>query len=479
MTAVPPAALDRSRAPAAGRRRPFRFPRLEREIVANGVELLMAPLPGRGLIQLDLICPGGAQHETAPEAGLATLTASLLDEGTSSASAMDIAGRLEGIGGALATSADWDAIYLSAGVPADHGERALEVLAELASDASFPDAEIARLRRQRRAELRRRSAQPAFQAALQLATAIYGDGAYGHSLLGTDTSITNLDRQRIVRFARRHVAPEGATLVAVGDFEPETFAAHCSRLLARWQVVESPGAPPAPRPTGDRRIWIVDRPGSMQTELRCGQAGIPRRHADFAPLQVLNSILGGKFTSRLNLSLRERHAVTYGAYSRITGRSGPGPIVLGAAVANEAAGLALGEMLTELNRLREAPVLEEELADARDYLLGVFPYELQTVGGISRRLETLAVHGLPDDYFADYLARVEAVSATELLDCARALLRPEETAAVAVGPAAELQPQLEPYGDVRVIAAKAVPESAEGSDSPPRYLTINRLESYT
>jgi zinc protease len=230
-------------------------------------------------------------------------------------------------------------------------------------------------------------------------------------------------------------------------------------------AAESAGPPPAPQPTAQRSIWIVDRPGSMQTELRCGHAGIPRRHPDFARLQVLNSILGGKFTSRLNLSLRERHAITYGAHSRISGRLGPGPIVLGAAVTNEAAGLALGEMLAELGRLREAPVAEHELEDARDYLLGVFPYGLQTVDGISRRLETLAAHSLPDDYFADYLARIEAVTAAELLECARTHLRPETAAAVAVGPVEKLRPQLEPRGEVRVVSAR--PLSAAGQPKAP------------
>ncbi len=469
MSAAPRTALDRRQPPPPGPRRPFRFPHLERHTILGGVELLLAPLPGRGLTQIALLCPGGAQHETAAEAGLATFTASLLDEGTSTSSALDIARRLEGIGGSLVTTADWDALYLAAGVPAEHGERALGLLAELAGDASFPEHEIERLRRQRRAELRRRSAQPAFLAAVQLAAAIYGDGAYGHPLLGNDASVAGLDRERIVRFTRRHVVPAGATLVAVGDFEPAAFAASCERHLASWvasATAESPGPAPTPRPTAQRSIWIVDRPGSMQTELRCGHAGIPRRHPDFARLQVLNSILGGKFTSRLNLSLRERHAVTYGAHSRISGRLGPGPIVLGAAVANEAAGLALTEMLAELDLLREAQAAEQELNDARDYLLGVFPYGLQTVDGISHRLETLAAHGLPDDYFADYLARIEAVTAAELLDCARARLHPKIAAAVAVGPVDELRPQLEPHGEVRVVSARAV-SGASGRSAPP------------
>ena len=455
----PPAALDRRHPPAAGARRPFRFPTVERRTVGAGIELLMAPLPGRGLTQIELLCPGGAQHESAAEGGKATLTASLLDEGTSTANALDIARRMEGIGGSLITSADWDAVYLAAGVPAEHDRRALELLAELARDASFPADEVERLRRQRRAEIRRRSAQPAYLAAVHLAAAIYGDGPYGHSLLGSDDSVAALERRRIVAFARRHVVPAGATLVAVGDFDPKRFGELCDRLLAPWAGVGTPAGPaPAPRPTARRRIWIVDRPGSTQTELRCGHAGIPRRHPDFARLQVLNSILGGKFTSRLNLSLRERHAITYGAHSRISGRLGPGPIVLGAAVATEAAGLALGEMLAELDRLRESPVLVAE----RDLLRSRLSEEQlsRQTDILSRRLETLAVHGLPDDYFTDYLARIEAVTATELLDCARAHLRPERASGVAVGPAGVLRPQLEPHGEVRVIAAKAAAEGA-------------------
>ena len=456
MSPDPPASVDRRQAPAAGPRRPFHFPSIERRTLSGGVELLTAPLAGRGLVQLDLLCPGGAQHETTTEGGLATLTASLLDEGTPGASALEIARRLESIGGSLVTSADWDALYLSAGVPAEQGERALELLSELVREASFPENEIERLRRQRRVELQRRNNQPAFLASVQLARAIYGDGPYGHSLLGSDATVAGLDRRQIVGFARRHVVPHGATLVAVGDFEPAALGAACDRLLAAWAPSEPAAQPPAPRPNTAPAIWIVDRPGAQQTEVRCGQVGIPRRHPDFAPLQVLNSILGGKFTSRLNLSLRERHAVTYGAYSRVTGRTGPGPIVLGAAVANEAAGLALGEMLSELRRLRDAPVTDQELTDTRDYLLGVFPYGLQTVGGISRRLETLAVHRLPDDYFTSYLARIEAVSAGELLECAREHLRPQATSAVAVGPADELRPQLEALGEVRTVSAREV-----------------------
>ncbi len=411
----------------------------------------MAPQPGSRLLQLGLVCGGGAHHEGPTAGGLATLTASLLDEGTSAATALEIAARVEGLGGSLSTSADWDAIYLTAATLADHQESALALLADLAADATLPEHEVQRLRSQRLAELQRRLAQPGFVAGVELAAAIYGDSAYGRSLLGSQSSVAGLERSQMLAYARRHVSPRGATLIAAGDFDPGALVARAGEMLAGWQGPAPEPAPQlAPPATARRRLRIVDRPDSPQTELRFGQAGVPRRDPDFPPLQVLNSLLGGKFTSRLNLSLRERHAVTYGAYSRVTGRLGPGPIVLGAAVANEAAGLAVGEILAQLERLREEPVPEEELSDARDYLLGVFPYTLQTIGGVAQRLETLAVHSLPDDYWPSYLARIESVDATDLLRCAGARLQPQAAAIVAVGPARELAPQLEPFGELEV-----------------------------
>jgi predicted Zn-dependent peptidase len=193
-------------------------------------------------------------------------------------------------------------------------------------------------------------------------------------------------------------------------------------------------------------VRIVDRPGAAQTELRVGHAGVGRTHPDRAVLRVLNSLLGGKFTSRINLHLRERHGYTYGAFSRFADRRGPGPFTVACAASTEHVGAAAREILHELVRLREERVSAQELADTRSYLLGVYAYSLQTSDDLVDRLETLAVHALADDYHTAQLQALREVTSDDMLAAAVRHLHPEAAVIVAVGPRAELAPQLAPLG---------------------------------
>jgi zinc protease len=195
---------------------------------------------------------------------------------------------------------------------------------------------------------------------------------------------------------------------------------------------------------------IVDRPAAAQTELRIVQPGVPRTHPDRTRLGLLNALLGGKFTSRLNLNLRERHGFTYGVNSRFVDRRGPGPFVVSTAVANPVAGAAVREVLSELERMREETVTPEELEETRSYIVGVFPYTLQTTSAILSRLAELALWGFADDHYDRALAEIRATSAEEVLELARRHLKPERATIVAVGPAAELRPQLEGFGEVEI-----------------------------
>ncbi len=203
----------------------------------------------------------------------------------------------------------------------------------------------------------------------------------------------------------------------------------------------------APRRTA-RGVIVVDRPDSAQTELRLGHVGVARTHPERARLTLLNALLGGKFTSRINLNLRERNGFTYGASTRFVDRRSPGPFVVSAAVATGVAGAATREVLGELERIRSEPVAAEELEETKSYLIGVFPYTLQTVGGLLGRLEELAIYGLPDDHFDRSIAQIEDAGEAKLLELARAHIRPAEMLIVAAGPAAELVPQMSPFGDV-------------------------------
>lgn len=456
--------VDRSVPPPPGPIRPFHFPRFLRSRLTSGLEVLAARLSGLPLVSLEVVAAAGGHFDPGGKAGLAALTASLLDEGTSRRSAMEIATTAERLGGYLSSGADWDVGYVSAGLLANYREAGLDLLQEVLLSPTFPDEEIERLCKQRLAEIVRRNQDPSSLADDRLYRLIYQGTVYAHPLAGDEESIPRLDRDSVLSFYRSHFGMAGAQLIAVGDFDPEELLREAERRFGG-----SPGSSTMPPPNPEIRpvplpgiaVHLVDRSGAAQTELRLGHAGVPRNHPDYVPLVVLNTLLGGKFTSRINLNLRERHGYTYGASSRLTPRLGPGPFVVNAAVETESAGAAAREVLTELRRIREALVEPEEIEETLSYIVGVFPYTLQTVGDLAKRLETIAVFGLPDDYYDRYPERILSVTREKLLEVAQRHLDPERIAIVAVGPAAELEPQFEGLGSLTVGTAEGEPEVAQ------------------
>jgi zinc protease len=446
----------RAQAPPTGEARLFRFPEVTRARLSAGISAVLAPSPRVPLLTLVLLAPAGGQLDPPGRAGLASLTAALRDEGTSRRDAMAIAAAIERLGGELGSSADWDASYLAAGVLAEHLDTALELLAEVAHDPVFPASEVERLRRQRLADILARRAQPPAIADERFLRAVYGRGPYAWTLSGDEETVGAIAREDILAFHQRHIATAPWTLIAVGDFAVERLLPRAAAAFAARVVEETrPAPPPAPPLPDEVLVHLVDRPGAPQTELRVGHVGVPRRHPDHVPLTVLNTLLGGKFTSRINLNLRERRGYTYGAFSRFAQRLGSGPFVVSTAVATPAAGAATREVLAELERLRREPVSADELAETQSYLVGVFPYTVQTGADLARRLEDLVVFDLPDDHYATYLDAVGRVAPADLERVALAHLRPDRATVVAVGPAEELRPQLEGLGPLSVEPAPA------------------------
>ncbi len=448
--------VDRSRPPAPAAIEPYSFPTFSRRTLPGGPQVVPVPLDRAPLVSLELIFPAGAEFDPAGGTGTATLVAGLLDEGSEERSALEIASSVERLGGGLASAADWSVGSVAVELLAGQLEAGLELLAEVATRPSFPAEEVERARRNRTTDLLRRRDQPALVASDHFQAQVYGGTRYARPLLGTAEEIASLDRATLVAFYRRHYRLADATLLGVGDLDPDRFLDTASRLFAGATPAPRPARPDLapPRPDG-LRVRIVDRPGAAQTEIRVGHEGVARTDPDWTALSVLNVLLGGKFISRVNLNLRERHGFTYGASSRLSARLGPGPFVVAAAVDNPAAGIATREILAELERLRDEPVEPDELRDTKSYILGTFPYTLQTTTGVLQRVESLVVFGLPDDYYSpeSYLERLEAVTEAEILRVARAHLHPRRASVTAVGPAAELAPRLEGLGELEVVGA--------------------------
>jgi zinc protease len=447
--------IDRSRPPAAGPPRPFRFPRFERHRLENGCTVVAAPLRRVPLAVLEVVAPAGAHLDPPGRSGLAGLVGSLLDEGTAGKTAPEIAAAIEALGGTLSTGAGWDGAWIAVEIESRHLKAALELTAEILRGASFPPAEVERIRKERLAEVLRRKRQPGTQAELHLRREIYGpEVSYGTTVLGSEESLSAIARQEIVDFHRRHHPPAAATVVAVGDFDVDRLLAATGAALGHDGAPPSPIAPTfSPPPHRGRRVVIQDRPEAPQIELRVGQAGLPRRHPDYLALRVVSILLGGKFTSRLNLNLRERLGLTYGASSALYARTGPGPLVISTSVSPGDAGRATAEILLEVERLRQEPPAPEELADTIAYLLGTFPFSLQTYQGVVSRLEDLVVFDLPDDTYDRRAENLLALDAEDLLRVARAYLDPDRMMVAASGPAAILRPALEPFGPVAIVSA--------------------------
>jgi zinc protease len=445
--------IDRSGPPRLEAPRRAALPPVRRAVLANGLRVLAVEDAGAPVVRLTLGGEAGAEHDPAAHAGRATLAAALLDEGTATRTSTEIAEAIETAGGQLSTGAGWETAAVHVAVLATALRGAFELAADVFLAPTFPAEEFERLRRQRLAELMQRRNQPAALAEERVARVLYGEAPYGRPLSGDEASNTALTRDEAARFFSSRLAPERSWLLAAGAVPFAELLERAEELLGSWGAAAT--ATPvdsAPLPRHAVTTDIVDRSASAQTELRMAHAGLPKIHPDRVALSVANAVLGGKFTSRINLNLRERRGLTYGAFSRLADRRGVGPFTVGAAVATERVGEAVRETIAEIERLRQEPVDEQELADTKSYIVGVFPYQLQTGDDLVHKLEELALYRLPDDHFERRLREVEAVTVEDVLRVAQAYLRPDRLAIVAAGPAADLAKQLDGLGEVRVIS---------------------------
>ena len=446
--------LDRRFPPPASPRRHFRFPAFEHLYLPNGLSLYTCHMPEFPLVCVEALAHAGAEHDPDGLHGLATLHAELIDDGTAHRDALHIARQLELLGGGIVTAATWNASSAEVVTLAEELPRALDILADCWQAPTFPHAELERVRREIATDLLHRRSLPAQLADDCFAREVYGNGIYSRPVMGTPAGIAAATREDLVQFHARHLRPRAAALVVVGAFDPADLEKRISGLFG-GQADLPPWPTPlvTPRELRGVEIHLVDRPSSRQVQLQIGHALVPRRHEDFPALMLLNLVLGGKFTSRINLNLRERHGFTYGANTFMVQRRGPGPFYCRTAVSSENAGAAVAEILSELGRICSEEITATELREAQDYLIGVFPSTVQTSHDVMERLEALFLHGLPDSHFERYPERLSDYTAADLLAAAQRHLHPDRLVVAVVGSAEVVLPQLEKIGNVTVHAA--------------------------
>ena len=451
--------LARAQAPAPGRLRPFEFPPVTREELPNGLALLHARHGDLPLVTLSLVVEAGGTEEPAAKAGLAHMTASALASGTANRSADEIAWAIESLGIHLETQAGWDAAFARMTVPTGRLDEAAALFADVVRRPAFPESEITRIREQQLAGIIQRRKQPGTLASDVAARTIFApDVPWARPLVGTAASVGSLTRDDVVAYYQSRYSPSAASLIVVGDIDRAAARALAERWFGDWTGPEaSRNAFATTRAVERTTVVVVDRPGAVQSEIRIGDVGVERATPDYFPLLVMNTVLGGSFTSRLNMNLREKHGFTYGVRSGFTMRRKPGPFLVQTAVANDVTARAVEEALREIERLRDEGATEEEMSSARDYLGGVLPLQLQTTSQLAARVDDIVVYDLPIDWFRKYRDRVAAVTAADVQRVAREWLRPDRFAIVVVGAAEQIVPDLEKLG-VGAVRVDQVPE---------------------
>jgi predicted Zn-dependent peptidase len=452
--------------PSPGTPRPYEFPTFERHRLANGLEILVVEMPGRPLVSASLLVLQGAADEPALDGGATVLAARALSEGTEVRDAVALIEAAERLGASIHAEAGWDATSASVDVPAARLEPALELVAEMVARPTFPASEVERLRDERLNDLLQAKADPRRRADEAYAATIYTAASPYHRPAGGEReTVAHLGSDRLRATHVRAFDPRRMALVVAGEIGRLDVVRIAKRLFDDWSPSPSarPTGPIVAEPAVGRRfVRVIHRPGAVQTEIRIGHPGLPRRIPDFHAVSVMSAILGGLFNSRLNMKLREEKGYTYGAGAGFEMRRAAGPFTARAAVNTDATVPAVADFLAEIARMRDERVTDAELRAARDFLVGVFPLRFETPGPVVGALSGIVVHGLPDDELARYRPAIEAVSADDVHTAAETHIDPDRAAIVLVGDADAFGPALEAAGFGPVVIERDEGPRTEG-----------------
>jgi len=423
--------------PAPGPPRPFHFPKYETKKLANGLTVFVIEDRREPLIsyQLNIATAGGSAAE-ASKAGLATLTAALLREGTKTRTAQQIAKTIDSSGGSLESSAGSDTASAECTMMKASADLGLELLADIVMNPTFPQDEVDRQMRQALSGLQVSYSDPQSLAGYLMRRTVFGTHPYAMPVGGTPDTVRKLKRDDIVNFYQTHYAPTYSYLAISGDVTPAEAFAKAEKYFGTWKGAAQ--APPTvtPQASSARRIVIVDKADAVQTQYSIVQVAIPRNDPDYIPLQIANQIFGGSFNSRLNMKLRANEGLTYGASSALESQRQSGVFAARSFSRTEKTSTAIKMMADLLTEYRENPVTDPELNDAKAYLAGSFALSVETPAAVAQRVLTLAVNGLPANYWDTYRDKILATTAEQVTAAVRRHLTPDKMDIVAVGNAA-------------------------------------------
>ncbi|MSP78696.1 MAG: insulinase family protein [Dehalococcoidia bacterium] len=413
--------IDRDAMPGPSTAADFTPPVAVRRSLLNGLTLLIVPKHEVPFVAVGLVLPTGADADPADKPGLAHMTTALLDEGTTSRTSQQLAEELEFLGAEIHIRAERELTTITSSALAKHWTRVLELAADVVLHPTFPEEEVARIRKQHLTDLARSKDDPTQIAERLYPGLLYGaTSPYGHPSSGTEESVVRITREDMVRHFQSHFGPRNAALLVVGDVTVEEVMAQAQAKFGGWTTAVSPTVPAAANgkavgamhPT---RLYMVNKPGAAQSVIRAGHISVPRHHPDFMPLQLLNYAFGGHFAARLNMNLRQAKGYSYGYHSYVVWHKGPSYLAAGGGVQSAVTKESVLETIREFEDLRAGrPITVAELEATRDGLLRSLPSTFETAEEVLGHLIQIVHFDLPDDYYSTLPTRIRAVTLEDI-----------------------------------------------------------------
>ncbi|MBI1749847.1 MAG: insulinase family protein [Acidobacteria bacterium] len=433
----------REQTPKAGAARALQLPVPQTFALSNGLTVILSERPGLPVVAANLVVRSGSDSNPPEKPGLANFAAAMLDEGTATRNALQIADEVAGLGGTLGTSSSMDAAFVTARSLKKNFAAMLDLMADVVLRPSFPPAEIERERKIRLGALVQESDNPGIVAGRVTASALYGpQHPYGYREIGTEQGIKTISREDMTAFWKQNFVPNNAALVVAGNIRAAELKVLAERAFAGWPR-GAPARPTLGNPaTTKARLILVDKPAAAQTEIRVVRIGAARSTPDYPAMIVMNNILGGLFSSRINMNLREEHGYTYGAFSTFVFRRSAGPFLIGSGVRTDVTGPSVSEVLKEIRGMAEGQATAEEMNRSRDSLVRSIPGDFETSGSAAGSFSNIYVYDLGLDYYSKYPARIMGVTPGDVQAVAKKYLAPGEMIVIAVGDRARIEPEL-------------------------------------
>lgn len=426
--------LDRTVRPIGKSAPKIQLPQIQKTTLKNGLNVWLVEHHELPVVAFNLVIQAGSDHDGS-KLGLAAMTADLLDEGTKNRDALKISDDLESIGATLNVNSSFDGSFLSMSTLTKHIDKALDVFADVLINPTFSDKEFQRLKKQRLTSLLQQRDQPVAIANNAFSYILYGsEHPYGNNVTGTEASLNAMLATDAENFYKMYYRPNNATLLVVGDVKLNEISSTIEKVLSEWKKQDVPGMEiPKPNQVSKRVVYLIDKPGAAQSEIRIGFPALARSTPDYFPVLVMNRMLGGQFASRINMNLREKHGYTYGARSGFSFLKGAGPFSASAGVTTAKTDSSLIEFFNELNKMHDDGMTSEELSFVKKGAIGGFALGFETPGQIASQLQSIVLYGLPENYFENYLTNIDNVSLKDITDVSKKYLDTTKMVVIVVG----------------------------------------------